>query len=46
MCHEHKKNALHQILLSCVAQGKILKCPGNFRENSGNLGSEECGHPN
>ena len=39
------KNAFHRIFLSWVAQGKILKCPGNLRENSGNLVPQKCGHP-
>ena len=26
------KNAFHRMFLSCVAQRKILKCPGNLRE--------------
>ena len=39
------KNAFHRIFLSGVAQGKILKCPGNLRENSGNFVSQKCGHP-
>ena len=28
-----------------VAQGKISKCPVILRENSGNLVSQKCGHP-
>ena len=39
------KNAFHRIFLSGVAQGKILKCPGNLREKSGNFVSQKCGHP-
>ena len=30
-------------LLSC--SGKNLKCPENLRENSENLVSQKCGHP-
>ena len=33
------------VSLSSVAQGKILKHPRNLSENSGNLGSQKCGHP-
>ena len=37
---------MHSIeFLSWVAQGKSLKYPGNLRENSGNLVSQKCGHP-
>ena len=40
------KNAFHRIFLCWVAQGKNLKCPGNLREDSGNLVSQNCGHSN
>ena len=39
------ENVFHRIFLSWVAQGKIWEYPGNLRENSGNLVSQKCGHP-
>ena len=39
------KNVFQQTFLSRVSQGKVWKYPGNLRENSGNLVSQKCGHP-
>ena len=44
MWHDCYKNAFHRIFLSWIAHGKIFKCPGNPRENSGNLAFQKCGH--
>ena len=39
------ENVFQGTSLSRVSQGKVRKYPGNLRENSGNLVSQKCGHP-
>ena len=39
------ENVFQGTFLSRVSQGKVWKHPGNLKENSGNLFSKKCGHP-
>ena len=38
------ENVFQWTFLSKIAQGKVSKCPGNLRENSGNLVSRNWCH--
>ena len=45
MLHKCQQNVFQQTFLSQFTQRKVRKYPGNLRENSGNLVSQKCGHP-
>ena len=36
---------MHSIEFSSLELLREVKCPGNLRENSGNLAFQKCGHP-